>query len=482
MNNVAIVGRPNVGKSALFNRLAQRRIAIVHNQPGITRDRISAMVEANGKTFTLWDTGGIVGRGETQLSAEVRAAAENAMKKSALILFVVDAQDGLNPMDQELGRLLRKTRKPVLLIVNKIDDSKHENLADEFDALGFDNIFSISAAHGRGIAELTSAIASALTSTSQPLNNASPARTSTSQPLRVAIIGRPNAGKSSLVNALLGDDRAIVSELPGTTRDAFDIEYDRNNRRYLFMDTAGMRARSKHSSSVEVFSVMRAEKTIERADLCLLVIDAVEGVRSQDRHIAGLIQKAHKACIIVLNKWDLVSGHTKKRSAMESIIATARAELFFLDYAPLLVTSARTGEHVERIFRLIDKVRRAAHVHVGTGRLNRLLQSAFASNPPPMVKGKRLKLFYAAQPGAEEKHGLRPPEFILFVNSPRLLPKPFARYLESKIREIERYPGLPILLTLRARVAGSARGSRAVFGGPPKTSRHVNTRLARKDH
>jgi GTP-binding protein len=453
MINVAIVGRPNVGKSALFNRLAKRRIAIVHDQPGITRDRISTKVEADGKTFILWDTGGIVGAGETQLSEEVRAAAERAIRDSVLVLFLVDAQDGLNPMDEELARLLRKAGKPVFLVVNKIDDAKHENLADEFAALGFERIFSISAAHGRGISSLKDAIALSLPSTSQPLTNASPARTSTLQPLRIAIVGRPNAGKSSLINAFLGDRRAIVSELPGTTRDAFDIEYDRNNKRYIFIDTAGMRTRSKHSSSVEVFSVMRAERTIERADLCLLVVDAVEGVRAQDRRIAGLIQKARKPCIIVLNKWDLVSarGDRRKRAVMESKIATARAELFFLEYAPVLVTSALTGEHAERIFRLIAKVERAARAHIGTGKLNRLLQSAFGSNPPPMVSGKRLKLLYATQTNASEKHELMAPEFLLFVNSPRLLTQPFARFLESKIRQVEPYPGLPIQLTLRAR-------------------------------
>lgn len=444
------MGRPNVGKSALFNRLVKRRIAIVHDQPGITRDRISANVEANGKNFALWDTGGIIGAGERELSTDVRAAAERAMAESALILFLVDAQDGLNPLDEELARLLRKMSKPVFLVVNKIDDPKHENLVSEFAALGFDPVFSISAAHGRGIGELTSAIANTLPDDSLPLNFSTP-------PLRIAIVGRPNAGKSSLVNTFLQDRRAIVSEGPGTTRDALDIEYERDGKRYIFVDTAGIRARSKHSSSVEVFSVMRAEKTIVRADLCILVIDAVEGVRAQDRRVAGLIQKVRKPCIVVLNKWDLVNRAGKPRDEMERLIATARAELFFLDYAPVLVTSALTGQHAERIFRLIAKVQRAAHVHIGTGKLNRLLRSAFAANPPPMVSGKRLKLFYATQAAAEEKRAVSPPEIVLFVNSPRLIGDPFARFIESKIREVEPYPGLPIVLTLRARESHSER-------------------------
>ena len=466
--NIAIVGRPNVGKSALFNRIAGRRIAIVHAQPGITRDRISAKYEIGGKTFRLWDTGGIVGAGETQLTKEVRASAELAMALSDLILFVVDGQDGVNPMDRELARLIRKLHKPVLLLVNKIDDPKHEPRADEFSALGFENVFPISAAHGRGVPELLKKIENflpaadlkpqtslrAVGSTSRSANR-SPSRRlyepEREHPIAIAIVGRPNAGKSSLINALLRDRRAIVSEMPGTTRDAVDIEYERGGKSYLFIDTAGIRARSKHSSSVEVFSVMRAEKTITRADICVLVIDAAEGIKAQDRRIAALIQKARKACAIVLNKWDLVRTNRKRRQTMEETIANACAELFFIDYAPVLVTSALTGEHAERIFKMIERIRRAAQVHIGTGKLNRALRAAFASNPPPMVKGKRLKLFYATQSGGHHSREFLPPEIVLFVNSPRLLTQPFARFLEAKIRELEPYPGLPILLTLRAR-------------------------------
>jgi GTP-binding protein len=264
--NIAIVGRPNVGKSALFNRIAGRRIAIVHAQPGITRDRISAKGEIGGQTFRLWDTGGIVGAGETQLTDEVRASAELAMKESDLILFVVDGQAGLNPMDRELARLLRKLHKPVLLLVNKIDDPKHQPRAEEFSALGFENVFPISAAHGRGVPELLEKIGNFL-----PVSEIKSQISNLKHPIPVAILGRPNAGKSSLINALLRDPRTIVSEFPGTTRDAVDIEYERAGKRYLLIDTAGIRARSKHSSSVEVFSVMRAEKTITRADICVLV-------------------------------------------------------------------------------------------------------------------------------------------------------------------------------------------------------------------
>src|SRR5213082_2237313 len=463
--NIAIVGRPNVGKSALFNRIAGRRIAIVHGQPGITRDRISAKCEIGGKTFRLWDTSGIVGAGETQLTDEVRASAELAMTESDLILLVVDGQDGVNPMDRELARLIRKLHKPVLLLVNKIDDPKHEPRADEFSALGFEDVFPISAAHGGGVPELLEKIENFL-----PAADLKAQISNLTHPIAVAILGRPNAGKSSLINALLGDRRAIVSEIPGTTRDAVDIEYEREGKRFLFIDTAGIRARSKHSSSVEVFSVMRAEKTITRADICVLVIDAAEGIKAQDRRVAASIQKARKACLIVLNKWDLVRGHGKQRELMENAIANARAELFFIDYAPVLVTSALTGEHAERIFKMMEQIRGAARRHIGTGKLNRALGAAFAANPPPMVKGKRLKLFYATQSGGNQRREFAPPEIVLFVNSPRLLTQPFARFLEAKIRELEPYPGLPILLTCRARTErhSERNGSPARTRGIPQ--------------
>ena len=445
--NIAIVGRPNVGKSALFNRIVGRRIAIVHDQPGITRDRISATCEIGGKTFRFWDTGGIVGAGETQLTDEVWASAELAMKESDLILFVVDGQDGINPMDRELARLVRKLHKPILLLVNKIDDPKHQERVDEFSALGFENVFPISAAHGHGAPELLEKIEHFL-----PISEIKQQPSNLKPSITIAILGRPNAGKSSLINALLHDRRAIVSEIPGTTRDAVDIEYEGESKRYLFIDTAGIRARSKHSSSVEVFSVMRAEKAIMRADICVLVIDAAEGIKAQDRRIAALIQKARKACVIVLNKWDLVRTKRKQRQTMEDAIANARAELFFIDCAPVLVTSALTSEHADRIFKMIERIRRAARVHIGTGKLNRALRAAFAANPPPMVKGKRLKLFYATQSSGDQSREFAPPKIVLFVNSPRLLTQPFARYLEAKIRELEPYPGLPILLTCRARL------------------------------
>ncbi len=445
--NVAIVGRPNVGKSALFNRLVGRKIAIVHDQPGITRDRISAICTRGAQSFMLWDTGGVSGAGESELSKQVRRAVEEAIHDSDLLLFLVDAKEGLSPLDQELARILRKSQKPVVLVINKIDTEKHENLAIDFATMGFSESVSISAAHGRGISELIEAIDQLLPSPS-PVNQ-SPVASHRS--LSIAIIGRPNVGKSSLINSIVRSERAIVSELPGTTRDAIDISYERDGQQFLFIDTAGMRRRGKHSSSVEIFSVMRAERSVRRADICVLIIDLMMGVTAQDKRIAGLIQKAHKAALVVLNKWDLIKPRRNEKKMMAQLINETRARLFFLDYAPVLIASALTGENIGKLFALIENIRRAARDRIGTGVLNRLLRSAFAANPPPMISGRRLKLFYAAQASGNLEGALEPPEFVLFVNEPRLLNETYHRYLKARIRKAQPYPGLPIILTCRPR-------------------------------
>ena len=447
VGKVAIVGRPNVGKSALFNRLAGRNIAIVHDQPGITRDRLAAPCVRGSRPFTVWDTGGIGGAGEVELRTQVREAADAAMRESDVILFVVDAQEGLTPIDQELARILRKSKTPVVLVINKIDHPKHEDLESDFARVNFASSVPISAAHGRGISGLLEIIDSLLPAS----DAASDQPSASSHPLALAIVGRPNAGKSSLINSILRDARTIVSELPGTTRDAVDILYERTGEQFLLIDTAGIRARSKHSSSVEVFSVMRAERTIRRADLCVLVIDLTSGVTGQDKKIAGLIQKAEKPCLVVLNKWDLVKPKRAAKAEMERIASETRDRLFFLDYAPVLIASALTGENVEQLFRLIADVRRAAQVRLGTGVLNRLLRAAFEENPPPTIGTRRLKLFYAAQARGDEERTLEALKFILFVNQPKLLSETYGRYLEGRIRAAESYPGLPVLLSCRAR-------------------------------
>ena len=455
VGKVAVVGRPNVGKSALFNRLAGRNIAIVHDQPGITRDRLAAPCVRGQRPFTVWDTGGIGGAGEVELRVQVRSAADAAMRESDVILFVVDAQAGLTPIDQDLARMLRKSKAPVVLIINKIDHPKHEDLESDFARLGFGHSIPISAAHGRGISELLETIDLLLPASNVSTSGAGQEEGDkpavSNAPLALAIIGRPNAGKSSLINSILRDTRTIVSELPGTTRDAVDILYEREGEPFLLIDTAGIRARSKHSSSVEVFSVMRAERTIRRADLCVLVIDLTSGVTGQDKKIAGLIQKSEKPCLVILNKWDLVKPQRAAKAAMERIASETRENLFFLDYAPVLIASALTGENVEQLFRLIADVRRAAGIRLGTGVLNRLLRAAFEENPPPTVGTRRLKLFYAAQARGEGERPIEALKFILFVNQPKLLVETYGRYLEGRIRAAQPYPGLPVLLSCRAR-------------------------------
>jgi len=454
MPSVAIIGRPNVGKSALFNRLIGRKIAIVHDQPGITRDRISAICTRGTRPFVLWDTGGILGRGETELGAQVHRAAEVASRESDLLLFVVDAKEGLSPIDEDLARLLRKSQKPVILVINKVDVEKHLPLAAEFDSLGFKSSIEISAEHGRSISDLLDAIDRFLPS------HAGEARVTGHDSLAVAILGRPNVGKSSLINSIVRSQRTIVSELAGTTRDAIDILYQRDGQNFAFIDTAGMRRRGRHSTSVEVFSVMRAERSIRRADLCVLIVDITAGVTAQDKRIAGLIQAARKPTIVILNKWDLVKPKRDQKEAVARLVATAREQLFFLDYAPVLITSSLTGEHVSELFGLIEKLQHAARQRVGTGVLNRLLRQAFEASPPPTMGVRRLKLLYAAQSKGTEDQQLQPPEFVLFVNDPSLLSQTYKRYLESRIRQAEPFPGLPIILTLRPRAQSAMSASR----------------------
>jgi len=481
--SVAIVGRPNVGKSALFNRLIGRKIAIVHNQPGITRDRLSATCTRGERAFTLWDTGGIFGAGEAELIEQVRRAANDALRDSDVIVFVVDANEGLSPVDQDLARMLRKSQKPVVLLINKIDSQKHEPLAAEFDSLGFQHAISVSAEHDRGISDLLDAIEQQLPSPAKLEHRTQFTRRGASieHPIAIATVGRPNVGKSSLINSIVRNELAIVSELPGTTRDAVDILYERDGRNFVFIDTAGIRRRGKHSSSAEVFSVMRAERSIRRSDLCILVVDLTMGVTAQDKRIAGLIQKARKPAIIVLNKWDLIKPRgTEKQTAMQ-LIEETRGRIFFLEHAPVLITSASTGANVDRLFAVIEKIQHAARERIGTGVLNRLLRQAFEANPPPLVKGRRLKLLYATQPrsgGLQSTEGslgkallsekprrdLAPPEFILFVNDPALMTETYRRYLEARIRQAHAYPGLPIVLTLRPRTQEPHRQSRSSSG------------------
>jgi len=347
-------------------------------------------------------------------------------------------------------------------------------LAAEFDSLGFEKVISLSAEHNRGISELLDAIERLLPSPAKEYptvvrRSLGESGSKVEQRIAIAIVGRPNVGKSSLINSIVRGEHAIVSELPGTTRDAIDITYERDGWQFVFIDTAGIRRRGKVSSSAEVFSVMRAERSIRRADLCVLVIDLTIGVTAQDKRIAGLVQKARKPAIVVLNKWDLIKPRRREKQSARELIEEARSRIFFLTYAQVLITSASTGENVDRLFASIQKIEHAARKRIGTGALNRLLRRAFEANPPPLVKGHRLKLFYTTQPRngglqaaanqsreraslLEKPRGdLAPPEFVLFVNDPQLMIEAYRRYLEARIREAEPYPGLPIILTLRPR-------------------------------
>jgi GTPase len=444
MRSVAIVGRPNVGKSALFNRLARRKISIVHAQPGVTRDRVTAICQLGSTPFEIVDTGGIGADLDPDFSRCAEEATEAAIAASDLLLFVVDGRDGATAPDFHVAEKIRSSRRPAILVVNKVDAPEHEDFASDFARFGFPHTISVSAAHGRGIAELVEIIDGLL----PPSNGASISDT----PPKIAFIGRPNVGKSSLINAIVGDRRAIVSRIPGTTRDALDIVYERNGRRFILCDTAGMRHRSKHNTSVEVFSVMRAENAITRADLCVLVIDATSAVTAQDKKIAGLVQKAGKAALVALNKWDLVSSAGRSTSEfLSDHVARVRGQLFFLDYAPVVAVSAKTGGDLNKLCGIIEKVEQHARSRVGTGELNRLLHSVIDRRPPAWQGKRRFKLLYATQVVPPNPRPFQAPEFLLFVNNPRLLSESYKGFLRARLRERWKFLGLPMLLSLRGR-------------------------------
>ncbi len=442
---VAIVGRPNVGKSAIFNHLAGRRIAIVHDQPGVTRDRITATCDSGNTPFTVIDTGGIGAAVDADFSERVRTEAMIAVESADVILLVVDGTSGLHPVDAELARSLRRAGARVILVVNKIDTAKHEPNANEFASLGFESTLPLSAAHARGFRDLIREIDRLLEQWTGPGDiEAGP------RPLSIAIVGRPNVGKSSLINAILKDDRTIVSEIAGTTRDAVDVPYRFDNRDYLLIDTAGIRPKGRRDTSVEAFSVMRSERSIRRADLTALVIDAAMGVTAQDKRIARQILENEKPCIVILNKFDLFFPEAKRRDRLESLLEDTRESLFFLPYAPFVATSALKNESVNRLINAVQKVRAGAHEPLGTGNLNRILQQAMETTPPPSRRNRRLKLLYATQVRRIED-AIPVPKFLLFVNDARLMERTYSRFLESKLRQAIPYEGLPIIFNLRDR-------------------------------
>lgn len=459
----AIVGRPNVGKSALFNRMAARKIAIVHDQPGITRDRLVAVCRpSEGEPFEIIDTGGIGADVDGDFSERVHAEAEIALAAAAVILFVVDGRAGLTPVDATLARRLRRSDKPVLLVVNKIDQEMHIPHEGDFARLGFKEVHGVSAAHGRGVGELAESVARHLDALRDPDADEAVEEDASKLP-HLVLVGRPNVGKSSLTNAMLGETRTIVSAVSGTTRDAVDVPCHFGGKDYVLIDTAGIRHRGKRDNSAEIFSVMRSEEGIRRADLCVLVIDASAGVTAQDRQIAGLIQRANKPCIVAINKWDLLqppSGTPEEavRAFRENWLKDAAAELFFLSHVPLVAMSALRGVEVGRLFTAIETVRRGANQRIGTGPLNRLFQTAMEIQPPPMRQNKRFKLLYATQLEDKRASVIPVPVFLLFVNDPALLTDTYRKYLENKMREAFPFPGLPVLFKQRGREPKEGQG------------------------
>ena len=433
MKKAVLVGRPNVGKSALFNRLAGRRISIVHDQPGVTRDRIEAVCQLGHAPFGIVDTGGIGASPDPDFAEATHRAADDALEGADVVLFVVDGKDGLLPLDTELGAKLRRASRPVVLVVNKLDNPKHDDLEAEFLQLGFTNVVGVSAVHGRGTDDLVAAIEGSF---GRGEIEAPPPESVL--PPRIVIIGRPNVGKSSLTNALLGSARAIVSEIAGTTRDALEVPCELGGHPYRLLDTAGIRHRSKHNTSVEVFSVMRSEEAIRMADVCVLVIDAQTGVTDQ-------------------NKADLLPAESIKRDGLKEQLATWQSQLFFLPYAPMVLLSAKTGDNLKRLGTTLEKARQHATRRLGTGELNRVIRDAMTLHPPPMKGTRRLKVFYATQLEQTNPRPFAPVKFLLFVNAPGLLTPTYETYLASQLRRVREYPGLPLIFDLRARPESEKR-------------------------
>ncbi len=451
--SVAIVGRPNVGKSAIFNRLAGRRIAIVHDEPGVTRDRIAARCKRGRFEFELTDTGGIGAVLDDGFAEQVRAEADIAIHSADIILFVVDAREGIHPIDQELSKVLRKeaAQGKVLLIANKVDTAKTDNDVDEFTRLGFADLIGLSAAHGRNFDLLEGAIEDHLeTLYVEPYGEDEEAE---GDPVKIAIVGRPNVGKSSLINAILNDERSIVSDVAGTTRDALDVPYRCNHKPYLLIDTAGIRQRNRRDTSVEQFSVMRSERSIRRADLCLLVIDASSGVVSQDRRIAKMILDENKPCLLLLNKFDLYHPDAHFQDRIDQFREELGDDLFFIPYAPKVAISAKHKQYITKVFDAVEKVIEVAEHPVSTGILNRLLQAAIERNPPPVRQGKRLKLLYATQRRDDKAGPVPVPEYMLFVNHASLLTRTYERFLENQIRKEYPMEGLPFVFKVKSRVS-----------------------------
>jgi len=433
---VAIVGRPNVGKSTLFNRICGERKALVDDTPGVTRDRLYARATWNGKPFVLVDTGGLEPSSNEPLLAQIRRQTEIALQEADVLVFVLDASTGVMPSDREAAELLRRSGKPIYYVVNKVDGPKHEVLAAEFFLLGASRLYPISALHGRGISELLDDLTQGF-----PDETGEPPL-ATGEPIKVAVLGRPNVGKSSLLNRLCGEERALVSPLPGTTRDAVDTVVKWHGKPFLLVDTAGIRRRSKIGAPIERFSILKALRSLERCHVALLVMDAMEGPTDQDAAIGQQILEAAKGCVLLLNKWDLVP---KEKRVHEDMIGRVREKLPHLEFAPVLTISALTGLRVDRIFRLVEEVFSACGKRIATSQLNERFREWIETYSPPAPKGRRVKLFYVTQVG------VHPPTFVVFANHPEALTEPYKRYLVRKMREEFNFSGATIRIHFKER-------------------------------
>ncbi len=432
---VAIVGRPNVGKSTLVNRLVGSRESIVDDMPGVTRDRIYFDVEWTRHNFTIIDTGGIVPGMEDEIMMSIYAQAEIAAEQADAIIFVVDGIEGLNPIDIDIANLLRRIDKKIFLAVNKIDTPEKELYINDFYSLGIGEPHSISAMHGSGgVGDLLDELVAVLPEYVPDEDDA---------PIKLAIVGKPNAGKSSLVNSLLGEERVIVSEIAGTTRDTIDTEVCYGGNNFVLLDTAGIRKKSKVDYGVEKFAVTRAIKAIDNADIAILLLDIEEGLTDQDKKISQMAIKSGKGLILVMNKWDTIEG--KDSLTINKYTKEIRDEAPFLDFAPMLFISAKTKQRIEKLFPLALETYAHANKKISTSILNRILLEAFALNPPTSVKGKKLKAYYATQ------LGVAPPTFIIFINDLKLVKENYKRYLEKKFREAFGFFGTPIRLVFRER-------------------------------
>lgn len=433
---VAIVGRPNVGKSTLFNIFANSRISIVEDTPGVTRDRLYAEGDWLDNQFMMVDTGGIEIMNSDAIAVSIRQQAEIAIKEADVILFVCDARSGIVQEDADVARILRKSGKPIVLAVNKADSPKQELNVYEFYNLGLGEPFPISAANHLGIGDLLDAVVAKF-----PQNKAGVFDNDEDQ-IKVALIGRPNVGKSSIFNSLVGQERSIVSDVAGTTRDAIDTPVVRNGQKYLFIDTAGMRRKGKIDEPIEKYSIIRSLRAVDRSDVVLMVIDAVDGVTEQDKKIAGYAHEAGKGIVIVVNKWD---AYEKDENSTLRYTETLRKELIFMQYAPVVYVSALTKQRIHRLPKVINYVAEQNAMRVATSVLNQVIADAVAINPPPTEKGQRLKILYATQVK------IKPPTFVIFVNEPEIMHFSYQRYLENKLREAFGFEGTPLSMIIRGK-------------------------------